>query len=144
MKTLRKAAAAASLTIIGAGGFAAVVAGPAAAVTGGSIDLECTPDTTGGGDPTLSCTASSTDGGVALNFVRVNNLTTGSSFVTSARTPCSEGGITNPETITFPATEGNKYKVTVANCIGEKTTFKVAPNGTVTVIKVVPAPAPIP
>ncbi len=90
----------------------------------------------------MSCTASSTNGGVALNFARVNNLTMGSSFVTSALTRSSEGGIPNPETLTFPTLmAGDKYKVTVANCLGEKTTFKVAPDGTVTVIKVVPAQA---
>ena len=54
-------------------------------VTPAAINLACTPGTTAGGAPTMSCTASSADGAVPLHFARVNDLTTGSSFVAGSR-----------------------------------------------------------
>jgi hypothetical protein len=134
MRGLRKAAAAVSLTLIGTGGLGLAVAGPAAAVNGGSVSLDCTTGTAGG-QPSMSCTATSRNGGVALHFAKVADLTSGTNFVVGTSSPCNQGGITNPQTLSFPATPGHKYKVIVTNCTGNKDVFKVAPDGTVTVIK---------
>ncbi len=70
----------------------------------------------------MSCTDSSTNPAVPLHFATVADL-------------CKKGGIAEPQTLTFAATPGHKYRVTVMNCTGNRTIYKVADNGTVTVIK---------
>jgi YVTN family beta-propeller protein len=101
-----------------------------------TASLHCSTGTSGG-QPSLSCTAASTIAGVALHYVNVADLTNRASFIVGTKTPCRAGGIANPQTLTVPASPGHRYKVTVTTCAGNKTTFKVAPDGTVTVIKVV-------
>ncbi|MGI8777894.1 MAG: YncE family protein [Acidimicrobiales bacterium] len=101
-----------------------------------STSLSCATGTTGGGQPTLSCTAASTTLGVPLHFIRVTDLTIGSSFVVGDQTPCSQGGIVNPNTLTFSAVPAHQYKVVVSTCQKpeHKDTYKVAPNGTVRLV----------
>jgi len=83
----------------------------------------------------MSCTASSTNPAVPLHFATVADLTTGSTFMAGPKPPCNKGGIAEPQTLTFAATPGHKYRVTVMNCTGNRTIYQVADNGTVTVIK---------
>jgi hypothetical protein len=90
--------------------------------------LTCFPDT-GSQQRTINCTVTAPDGN--LHFVRVNNVTLGNTFVVSSKLPCSSGGLGGAANLNFRAPAGNKYKITVADCAGNKYVFKVDKNGNV-------------
>lgn len=97
--------------------------------------LTCATDT-GSQQRTINCTVTAPDGN--LHFVRVNNITLGQTFVVSSKLPCSTGGLGGAANLNFRAPEGNKYKITVADCAGDKYVYKIDKNGNV----VAPAPQP--
>ena len=90
--------------------------------------LTCATDT-GSQQRTINCTVTAPDGN--LHFVRVNNITLGQTFVVSSKLPCSTGGLGGAANLNFRAPEGNKYKVTVADCAGNKYVYKIDKNGNV-------------
>lgn len=132
MRFIRRLAAAASLALLGAGGFALVGAGPAAATSGATSTLDCTPGTTGSGQSTMTCDVSA---GAGLRSVRVTDLTFASTFVSSTSYDCTSGSTTS--TVTFPTFFNDRYKVIVADCQhpAAKDVYRVGPDGTVTLIK---------
>ncbi|MEN3313801.1 MAG: hypothetical protein V7605_35 [Acidimicrobiaceae bacterium] len=105
-------------------------AGPAAAGDG-FTSLSCSPGTAGG-SPSLSCTVTPTGG--PLHFVRITDISEGH-FVASAVSPCGTGAIANPQTLTFPADPGDRYRVVITSCTGGKDVFRVTSDGQVTLIK---------
>ncbi len=90
--------------------------------------LTCATDT-GSQQRTINCTVTAPDGN--LHFVRVNNITLGQTFVVSSKLPCSTGGLGGSANLNFRAPEGNKYKITVADCNGGKYVYKIDKNGNV-------------
>ncbi len=90
--------------------------------------LTCAPDT-GSQQRTINCTVTAPDGN--LHFVRVNNITLGHTFVVSSKLPCSTGGLGGAANLNFRAPQGNKYKITVADCAGNKHVYKIDKNGNV-------------
>jgi hypothetical protein len=131
MAFARRAVAAASLAVLGAGGLALVGASAATATAGATSTLECTPGTTGSGQSTMTCDATA---GAGLRSIRVTDNTFGHSFTASSSQDCSSGSTTG--TITFPTFFSDRYKVVVTDCEhpGAKDVYRVFPDGTVTLI----------
>jgi hypothetical protein len=95
--------------------------------------LTCTVGSNAQQQRTLTCTVTAADAN--LHFARVNNLTQGSAFVVSSKQPCSTGGLGGSAHLEFQAPAGNKYKVTVMDCAGNKDVYKIDKDGTVTLTK---------
>jgi hypothetical protein len=98
---------------------------------GGSSTMTCFVDT-GSQQRAINCTVTASAGN--LHFVRVNNINLGNTFVVSSKLPCKAGGLGGSGNLNFRAPTGNKYRVTVADCAGDKDVYKVDQNGNVTVI----------
>jgi hypothetical protein len=128
MRRVRKAFAGAALTFVVAGGFGVAGIGTAVAATGAHSTLDCAP---GGPSGTLQCTATAPDG---VHRVTIKDLTTGRTFVAGSAVPCSSA--TPLQSLTFGLQASDKYKAIVADCSkpNDTDTYKVASDGTVTLI----------
>ncbi|MDQ6798541.1 MAG: hypothetical protein M3011_11095, partial [Actinomycetota bacterium] len=101
---------------------------------GASSTLECTPATTGSGQPVMRCTATAPGG---LRSLKVTDSTAGHAFTASSGQACSSGLSTG--TIQFPTFANDRYKVVVTDCQrpGAQDIYQVRPDGTATLIRAV-------
>jgi len=131
MGIMGKLSAAASLSILGAGGLAVAAAAPALATAGATSTLECTPATTGSGQAVMNCSATAAAG---LRSIRVSDSTFGHAFTTSSSFDCSAGATSGATQ--FPTFFNDRYKVVVTDCQhpGAKDAYRVFPDGTVALI----------
>lgn len=132
MKTLRRLTAVTSLTVLGLSGVVLATAGPAAATSGATSTLDCTPGTTGSGQSVMSCDVTADAG---LRSIRVSDSTFGHAFTTSSSFDCGAGATSGATQ--FPTFFNDRYKVIVTDCQhpGAKDIYRVGPDGTVTLIK---------
>ncbi len=98
---------------------------------GGSTSMTCIVDT-GSQQRAIECTVTGYSDN--LHLVRINNITAGQTFVVSTNQKCSTGGLGGSAELNFRAPTGNKYRVTVSDCAGDKDVYKVDKEGNVTVI----------
>ncbi len=98
---------------------------------GAGSTLECTPGTTGGGQPVMRCAATAPLG---LRSIRVVAASGRSLSAVSAQS-CSSGSTSG--TITFPTSTNARYKVTITDCEkpGAQDIYLVRPDGTVTLTR---------
>ncbi|MEN3314764.1 MAG: hypothetical protein V7605_998 [Acidimicrobiaceae bacterium] len=135
MKLVRRFAALASMTMLGAGGFALATAGPAAAA-GGNSTLSCVTGTQGSGAPTLQCTASDPDGVHSVRAGAKGGIF-GQFTPASAGAPCSPTPA-NTLILTFISPFAPQYNVTVLDCQGNKDIYRVdAATGQATFLRTV-------
>lgn len=99
--------------------------------SGGSTSLTCVTDT-GSEQRAVNCTVTGFSDN--LHLVRINNITLGQTFVVSTAEKCSTGGLGGTANQNFRAPTGNKYRVTVTDCAGDKDVYKIDKDGNVSVI----------
>lgn len=131
MGLTRKLSMAASLTVVGVGGFGLAGIGSAAAASGATSTLDCAPGTAGSGQTLMTCSVTA---GAGLRSIRVTDSTFGHAFTTSSSFDCSAGATTGATQ--FPTFFSDRYKIVVTDCQhpGAKDTYRVGPDGTVTLI----------
>ena len=117
------------IAAVGAGGLVVLSAGPASAGATNDTHLVCNSDTTPAGDDIERCHVHDGDG---IRTVLVRNTDTNQPQIGIGPLEC---GANTQDAVDFFVPSGNRYKVFITDCDGNKSTFVIRPNGDVNQVR---------